>query len=193
MTEKCFICRNDIVSDACHLSEKGIEGLIKASIARKDGNDEFFKNKKSIVLHVSCRKQYTRPQTIARDLKMDLSQQQSTASCSTPSLRSAQTSFEFKRKCLLCAEIIDDAFYAKESKKPLHRRRHVYPVRTTKFDQSLVIRAKERNDEWGDAISRRISIVGDLHAADAIYHDDCYKKFFIATVSSGKKREDEMS
>lgn len=188
MDEKCIICEDNIISDRCEVNERGLKGLIKASNARKDGKSEFFAGKKKVVLHASCRKMYTRPQTIARDIKVASSEQQPGTSRSDPCLRSTQSQFDFKTKCLFCSETIDDTFYSSQSKINLHRRRQVYPVRTTKFDESLLTRAKDRNDEWGDTVARRISIVGDLHAADAMYHDDCYKKFFLATSPTGKKR-----
>ncbi|GBM30227.1 hypothetical protein AVEN_165824-1 [Araneus ventricosus] len=70
MAEKCSLCEDYVVTDKCGVGEKGIDGLIKASIARKDGKHEIFRGQKKIVLHASCRKKYTRPQSITRDLKI---------------------------------------------------------------------------------------------------------------------------
>ncbi|GBM00842.1 hypothetical protein AVEN_257357-1 [Araneus ventricosus] len=67
MAEKCLLCEDYVVTDKCGVGEKGIDGLIKASIARKDGKHELFRGQKKVVLHASCRKKYTRPQSIARD------------------------------------------------------------------------------------------------------------------------------
>ncbi|GBO37499.1 hypothetical protein AVEN_120364-1 [Araneus ventricosus] len=70
MAEKCSLCEDYVVTDKCGVGEKGIDGLIKASIARKDGKHELFRGQKKIVLHASCRKKHTRPQSITRDLKI---------------------------------------------------------------------------------------------------------------------------
>lgn len=154
MAEKCLLCENYVVTDKCDVGEKGIEGLIKASIARKDGKLELFRGQKNIVIHASCRKKYTRPQSITRDLKIAVLYQQPSISSSTPCLRSSQLEFDFKSKCLLCAETIDDQFYSKEKRKHFNKQRKVFPVRTTKFDDSLLARAKERKDEWPFKLSR---------------------------------------
>ncbi|GBL89407.1 hypothetical protein AVEN_134174-1 [Araneus ventricosus] len=105
MAEKCSLCEVYVVTDKCGVGEKGIDGLIKASIARKDGKHELFKGQKKIVLHASCRKKYTRPQSITRDLKIAVLDKQPLTSSSTPCLRSSQLEFDFKSKCL-CAVMV---------------------------------------------------------------------------------------
>ncbi|GBN74217.1 hypothetical protein AVEN_247441-1 [Araneus ventricosus] len=67
IAEKCLLCEDYVVTDKCGVGEKGIDGLIKANIARKDGKHELFRGQKKVVLHASCRKKYTRPQSIIRD------------------------------------------------------------------------------------------------------------------------------
>ncbi|GBN06537.1 hypothetical protein AVEN_10689-1, partial [Araneus ventricosus] len=103
MAEKCSLCEDYVVTDKCGVGEKGIDGLIKASIARKAGKHELFRGQKKIVLHASCRKKYTRPQSITRDLKIAVSDGQPLTS--TPCLRSSQLEFDFKSKCL-CAVMV---------------------------------------------------------------------------------------
>ncbi|ESN97424.1 hypothetical protein HELRODRAFT_178217 [Helobdella robusta] len=36
---------------------------------------------------------------------------------------------------------------------------------------------RERQDKWAFEVSGRIETSGDLHAADAVYHKNCYRKF----------------
>ncbi|GBL72381.1 hypothetical protein AVEN_115312-1 [Araneus ventricosus] len=67
MAEKCLLCEDYVVTDKCGVGEKGIAGLVKTSIARKDGKHELFRGQKKVVLHASCRKKNTRPQSITRD------------------------------------------------------------------------------------------------------------------------------
>ncbi|GBL93818.1 hypothetical protein AVEN_153593-1 [Araneus ventricosus] len=102
MAEKCLLCEYYAVTDKCGVGGKGIDRLIKASIARKDGKPELFRGQKKIVLHASCRKKYMRPQSITRDLKIAVLDEQPLTSSPTPCLRSSQLEFDFKSKCL-CA------------------------------------------------------------------------------------------
>ncbi|GBL97823.1 hypothetical protein AVEN_231975-1 [Araneus ventricosus] len=101
MAEKRSLCEDYVVSDKCGVGEKGIDGLIKASIARKDGKHELFRGQKKIVLHASCRKKYTRPQSITRILKIAVLDGQPLTSSSTPCLRSSQLEFDFKKIILV--------------------------------------------------------------------------------------------
>ncbi|GBO39934.1 hypothetical protein AVEN_120113-1, partial [Araneus ventricosus] len=96
VAEKCSLCEDYVVTDKCGVGEKGIDGLIKVSIARKDGKHELFRGQKKIVLHASCRKKYTRSQSITRDLKIAVLDGQPLTSSSTPCLRSSQLEFDFK-------------------------------------------------------------------------------------------------
>ncbi|GBL56668.1 hypothetical protein AVEN_59812-1 [Araneus ventricosus] len=105
MAEKCSLCEDYVVTDKCGVGEKGIDGLIKAGIARKDGKHELFREQKKIVLRASCREKYTRPQSITRDLKIAVLDGQPLTSSSTPCLRSSQLEFDFKSKCL-CAVMV---------------------------------------------------------------------------------------
>ncbi|GBM46840.1 hypothetical protein AVEN_112188-1 [Araneus ventricosus] len=104
MAEKSSLCEDYVVTDKCGVGEKGIDGLIKTSIARKDGKHELFRGQKKIVLQASCRKKYTRPQSITRDLKITVLDGQPLTSSSTR-LRSFQLEFHFKSKCL-CAVML---------------------------------------------------------------------------------------
>ena len=36
----------------------------------------------------------------------------------------------------------------------------------------------KRKDSWGEEVKVRISVVNDLHASDALYHEKCRKLFF---------------
>lgn len=80
MAEKCLICDGSVDSDRCVIRGKGLQGLYNASISRKDGKQNRFSGKKSAIVHASCRKIYTRAESIAADLKRDPSEcQQSTS------------------------------------------------------------------------------------------------------------------
>lgn len=183
MAQKCLICDGAVENDLCNVREKGIIGLCKASELRKDGKGEVFRSKTSGVVHKSCRRDYVRSDSIKKFLKEALLHQPST-SRDVPSLRSGQPTFEFKTKCFFCTETYDEE---KESKKPYAKRKTVFNVRTTSFLDSIIAHGQKRNDEWGNDVIRRICTVGDLHAVDAIYHNDCYKKFFLTVKPSKRK------
>lgn len=195
MTDKCAICNKDVTSDRCKVLEKGIQGLIRASKNRKDGKHILLSGAKSVVVHATCRKRYTRSSSIIADLRQSTP---STSSASTSGLRSSQPLFNFKLKCLFCAETINEKFYAKEKKKPKQRRREVHPVRSLQFSSTVVNAAKKRNDEWGNNVFRRIINTSDLVAAEGIYHLDCYKRFLLTHESttgrsSGRPNEEYVS
>lgn len=183
MAEKCLICAIEVESDLCNVGKKGIIGLVKASELRKDGKEAGFRNKTNGVVHNSCRREYVRSDSIKRFLRDNLSDQPST-SRDVSSLRSGQVKFDFKTKCFFCTETYNEE---KEIKKPYAKRRTVFHVRTSAFHNSIIDHGQKRKDEWGNDVVRRICTVFDLHAADAIYHEDCYKRFLLTSVPSKRK------
>ncbi|KAF2896450.1 hypothetical protein ILUMI_09724 [Ignelater luminosus] len=102
MAEKSLICECDVASDLCNVGEKKMRGLVNASDLRKDGKVEGFRNKKHGVVHASCRKEYTRADSIKRFLREAFSEQQPSTSHGGPRLRSAEVKFDFKtiQQCL---------------------------------------------------------------------------------------------
>lgn len=79
MAEKCLICASEVESDLCNVGKKGIIGLVKASVLRKDGKEAGFRNKTNGVVHNSCRREYVRSDSIKRFLRDTLSDQPSTS------------------------------------------------------------------------------------------------------------------
>src|ERR1700761_806499 len=193
MAEKCLICESEVESDLCNVGKKGIIGLVKASVLRKDGKEKGFRGKTDGVVHNSCRREYVRSDSIKRFLRDTPSDEPST-SRNASSLRSGHMKFDFKTKCFFCTETYDEE---KEIKKPYAKRRTVFYVRTVAFHNSILNRGQERKDEWGNDVVRRICTVGDLHAADAIYHEDCHKRFMLTSVPSkrkaGRPQDEEIS
>lgn len=60
----CFICNKPITleSDVVLLKSKGVDSLISASKQRLD--DKWLKFNEHMKVHIKCRKDYTRPQSI---------------------------------------------------------------------------------------------------------------------------------
>lgn len=124
LEEKCLICELSGSSEpSSRVSEKGLEGLVKASLGRRNGRAHDFQGKTSGVVHVTCRKSYIRPKDIERAGRAETSTSDSGAN-----LRSSKSHFAFKTKCLLCEENIDDIFYNKQKKLPVQRRRKVFHI-----------------------------------------------------------------
>lgn len=68
-TTKCPVCLNDVArgsNDVCEIKEKEILGLIKASKERKDDKHKSYRGLTSHLIHTSCRKNYTRTDTIKK-------------------------------------------------------------------------------------------------------------------------------
>jgi hypothetical protein len=53
----------------------------------------------------------------------------------------------------------------------------VFPVRTTDFQSTILAVCKTREDDWARTVFGRIQYAQDLHAADAIYHQECSVNF----------------
>ena len=53
----------------------------------------------------------------------------------------------------------------------------VFPVRTSDFQTNITKICEERNDKWGRLVASRLAFVIDLHAADAVYHQQCSVNF----------------
>ena len=62
------------------------------------------------------------------------------------------------------------------------------PVRTLEFHDTVLHRASQRNDNWGNDVYARICSVIDVVAAEARYHEDCRLKFFLMTDGRDAKR-----
>ena len=53
----------------------------------------------------------------------------------------------------------------------------MFPVRTSDFQTNISKICEERNDKWGRLVASRLAFVIDLHAADAVYHQQCSVNF----------------
>lgn len=171
-TNKCPVCVENVVNeskDASEVREKGILGLIKASKERKDEKHRSFRGSTSLLIHTSCCKNYTRTDTIKKDVR-----EASTSKGETgPSqLRSSAPKFDFKNNCLLCTH------YVKEKTKiRLGKRRVVHSVETLTFQNRIREACSMRKDSWGDEVLGRLTSINDLVAEKAVYHKDCYHIF----------------
>lgn len=161
--ETCKLCKQAVGTlDVVTLTEKGATGINNASKERKSQLSVI----KGQVVHVHCRKEYTKRQNINNAVA-----EFPIYVPSTPKLRSDQT-FSFRNNCLICgkpAELCSD-----KRKRPLTE---VWAVRTHDFQKTIEQACNQRKDQWAEEVWGRIAFVNDLHAFDAIYHQQCSVNF----------------
>ena len=98
MTNKIFVCDEDINEsgdDVPRVGEKGILSLVEVSKETKDKTQHLV-DLTSLLIHTSCRKKYTRTQSIVADLKRALTSSESTEPAR---VRSSVSTFDFKKNC----------------------------------------------------------------------------------------------
>ena len=112
--EVCVICKHCIesASDKVSLTTRGLETLIKCSIQRDDDLKDILQtNSGSLVLHSSCRKDYTRGSSIKsykRKLKNgDDFDDHDNINPTKLRSRVGYPTFDFKVDCLFCTEPVE--------------------------------------------------------------------------------------
>lgn len=143
------------------LREKGASGISRASANRRDN----ISISPGEYVHIDCRKDYCNPNIIYK-VKDKI---QDSGVCLSPSLRSSSEQFIFKDKCLFCGQ------WAKMAGRK--RGIDVYAVRTLQFQSVIENICKERCDDWSLEVLKRLNMVTDLPAADAVYHQSCNVNF----------------
>lgn len=112
------------------------------------------------VVHSHCRRDFIHPRN---SIHVPLINE------TDKSVTRSATEFDFQNACMFCGK------HAKTNKRK--RGVDVYPVRTLDFQESIKIKCHERNDTWSHEVLNRISLVLDLPAADAVYHQKCNVNF----------------
>lgn len=113
----CLLCEKNLsVGKTVNVKQKGLNTVIKSNERRKDGISGKLRGLSSVILHVSCRKDYTRENNIKAALKKIT---ESKGSPIKGKLRSSIPSFDFKNACFYCMEVIDAVFYEKEKRRRL--------------------------------------------------------------------------
>lgn len=177
--EMCFCCQKTLSEGETVKVKDGIHNLRRVSKIRNDGNFKMLKEVNTIQVHKICRREYIKEKNIARDEKKKRERLQETKQ----TMRSEEK-FDFKNKCLFCSDICDTAI---EKKKNVSRRRKIWEVRVLHLKTKISDFAKERKDELGDKVFKRVNSVLCLVAEEARYHEVCYSNFFTNTSSSLKR------
>lgn len=165
---RCFIC-NGVSGDFTLVKGRGIKTLLEASIKRKNlSHKNYLMDLSRVNVHSACQKNYTNGKLIKACLRRaDKSVPESSQT------RSNVDAFAFKDHCLFCNETITAEFLEMQVKLPLYRRTVVHLVQMNTLRDSILTTAQQRGDEWGETVTKRLTTVTDLVAADAIYHSAC--------------------
>ena len=157
----CVLCTEAVdKEEAVILTEKGSENINAISRCR----NEELNTKPSQTIHERCRVLYIHPHYIQKDM---LKRKSQITLDSTPSKLRSRQKFNFQNDCLFCGQNV-----VKQG-----TREKWHPVLTLEFQSTLLGVCKRRNDDWARIIEGRIASVGDLHAADAVYHHICSTNF----------------
>ena len=157
----CILCEptgNNTFGKAVCVT-RGLKKIIETSTSRGDNIKELLKTQTSIVVHVKCRKDYTR-RTDSTSKKVD-------------GTHETRRGFDFKSQCIFCEENVYDE--VKKFRRQTTQKFSV--VRTVEFIDNLRANANQRNDNWGKEVLLRVSSVIDLVASKGRYHRTCYKYF----------------
>ena len=155
----CAICDLSLTDEeSVCLKRKGAAGV--NSWAEKKG--DCFRVAEGDIVHVKCRKEYT---------KVNPKQQNCPDSNSlAANTRSLSTSFDFKQNCFLCGRL--------PTKKELANDIHYASCKNRELDQSILKSISDRNnDSWALEVKGRLESINDLHAEDALYHGSCRTRF----------------
>lgn len=170
--DSCVICNELCTKDYVHVGAKGRITLVAASLERKDGLHEILEMHNPLTLHIACRKAYTRESSI-RSAKRKSEEPVPQEEVQPITLRSKTPKFDFTTHCLFCSEVLPTS-----SRLTTKRKKKISNVETMPFKQNILDRAKERNDEWGEMVAKRIiEASSDLVAAEAKYHRNCAQDF----------------
>ena len=173
--DKCVICLKEFNSSSPEVNvfSKGLSKLINLSKERKmDALHSYLtetcNSNGKVLVHHDCRRKFT-------DARKESSREMP-----PKKLRSSQdiSGFDWKFHCFLCCGKIDNNNIA---------RNPIAKVQTLPIRDSLIKRAEERNDDWGNQVLGKLLTCNDLVAEEAIYHLVCMNKFRLERLNPGKK------
>lgn len=189
MADLCFLCnKSDSGGESLIEVVRGMKSLRTASVERNDGKIDYLKSVTSVKVHEKCRSVYISKNCIQAAKRK---QEEGETITSPLVLRKKRGEvFDFKKQCLFCGEVADEAA---EKKKREKYRRKIKNVSTLEFKDTVIKKAEERGDDFGELVKSRIILQYDLIAAEAKYHAACFTNFSNKSSSSSpleKPRQD---
>jgi len=184
MSSRCALCPEFVAEspsefqpdgETVQVGAKARSTIVDASRQREDGRDQYLSTAQPLIVHVSCRKVYTRKNTIISHTK-NLSPYGD--NIETPFRRSTEqrsSKFDITKDCLICGEEANENRTKKGTNKDVDR---VCRCETLPFIQKIKTHAEDRNDEIGRKVLCHIATTIDLPAAEAKYHNRCRLNFF---------------
>lgn len=170
LVDMCPLCGKSLDQGDFVQVSKGLDTILQSSFKRNDGVHKKIEGKQSIKVHKKCRKDYTRPSSIAAAVLS--SKVSDTFLPSTSTRQSVGEEFDFKTNCFICG---NSALVT--SKTPADRRKDIRVVATLEIKKSFLEKCDERGDGWGEKVKARLLNVSDLVAPEARYHKACHKTF----------------
>jgi len=157
----------------------GQKSLLTSSVERGDSElCDFLNSSPAVVyVHENCRRKYVKPlselekaRKRTADADAELGSHKLTRAYTEAGCFSAPGGFQWREHCVLCGQkaVID---LKHPNRKVVHR------VRTVEIKETLLHACMLRNDDWSHVVEGRLHTVADLHAADAVYHHNCYTAF----------------
>ena len=173
MAEVCLFCGENLYQDKrpiCTVS-KGLSSITDKRLQYEDGLHTKLKDYSSTIALTDCRKSYMRPGSKREPASKD------EPMLETPSLYPSMRQFEFKTDCSFYGEEVSTEI---EKKKDAKFRQDVYEVRTTEMRDRVTAQALEKRDAQDVVALARAKNVVDLVAAEALYHNQCYARYFFS-------------
>ena len=166
--ETCIFCRQhfDESTIVSVLEDKGVLTINDASKERGDTLQVVSGQR----VHSQCRATYIHKRNIASFTQHRKKTWLQKVEEYKSSLRSSCSVFDFKKSCLFCGSAADESVARKKGYEFFH-------VRTTEFDECVKSLCETRNGDWAVQVYGRLCSVADLHAADAVYHQQCSVNF----------------
>lgn len=176
-TDLCLICRIPLSEGLIVTVTRGIPTLFKFS---KIKQDNLFSDLtlKSVVLHSSCRKNYTRPVTDKKNDAVNREQRQTVA-------------FNFKVNCFFCGlKCVKDRKLTEKQSQNIHlviqRKSRIeigryvnisknLQVETIEFRANIMEHCATRDCDVSKRVTFLLSNINDLVAAECRYHGHCYR------------------
>ena len=146
MDDSCIIYEKSTGSrDSAAVGDKGLQSLQQCSKNRNDNLHLRWQGlRRPLKVHITCRKTYTRPSTIAK-AKRKQEEQTDDNQENPPKLRSRTPVFSIKDDCLYCC-------------KPIKRDKNRYKetlsrsVETLDYLHNVIEKADKRGDVWGSEV-----------------------------------------